>query len=361
MWVGLYARHVGHKDPTHNCRRELCRSHAVSPAVNSAKPWLIALLCLAGIGVAWREWNHQNEIAALRAAAIPRDERADFQKRVWELEKTNRELKRQLAAKGLAPAPGSRPQQGEGETVPRRGPDSAFAMIGNLAGNPEVRALVNLQQRGAIDSRYAALFRKLNLPPDQLEKLRTLLAERTATVQDIFAVAHEQGVNLANDPAAMGKLLLSTQDDINASLRTFLGDTGFTQLRAYEQTLSQRTVVDDLQQRLSYTAAPLTPAQADQLIDILATNPVPRATPATRKASAPPFGNSVTALFETLNFTAVATITPATITPAAVAQSQSVLSAPQVAALQQMQQQHQAQQQLRQMVTNPLGGAGGKK
>jgi hypothetical protein len=330
--------------------------------VNSAKNWLLTGLALTTLGGAWIAWRQQAELAALRSAAMPRDERAEFQKRVWELEKTNRELKEQLAARreaaaeGLSLAPGSRPQKDDGNSAPRRAPENAFAAVGKLMNDPEVSALLNVQQRGAIDSRYAALFRKLNLPPEQLEKLKNLLVERTASLKDTVTVAQEQGINLAENPVAAGKLVGDIVNEINSSLRTMLGDADFAQLRSYERTLPQRSVVEDLQQRLSYTATPLTVSQADQLIDILAANPAARTAASNRPPAPAPYASTNTALAESqaLRLIASQTIAPSTITPAAVAQSQSVLSAPQLAALQQMQQQQQAQQQLRRLVNDTL-------
>ena len=51
---------------------------------------------------------------------------------------------------------------------------------------------------------------------------------------------------------------------MNNNLKAVLGDAGFNQMQNYEQTMPQRNVVNQLQQRLSYTDTPLSQAQADQ-------------------------------------------------------------------------------------------------
>ena len=66
--------------------------------VKSPKTILILLLAGTTIGGAVLAWRQYAELVELRAAAMNRDERADLQKRVWDLEKLNRELQARLEA-----------------------------------------------------------------------------------------------------------------------------------------------------------------------------------------------------------------------------------------------------------------------
>ena len=66
--------------------------------VKSSKTYVILLLAATTVGGAMLAWRQYGELVELRASAMNRDERADLQKRVWELEKLNRELQDQLAA-----------------------------------------------------------------------------------------------------------------------------------------------------------------------------------------------------------------------------------------------------------------------
>ena len=63
-----------------------------------SKTYLILLLAGTTVGGAVLAWRQYGELVELRAAAMNRDERADMQKRVWDLEKANRELQDRLAA-----------------------------------------------------------------------------------------------------------------------------------------------------------------------------------------------------------------------------------------------------------------------
>jgi len=325
------------------------------------------MLVATSIGSFWWAWRLKSEVDELRTAAMKKTERADLQKRVWDLEKSNRELRDQLAGGGGAgPAAGARgtARDSAGTTAVRgAGPDprrevAQMIAMRELVAKPEVQALISREQRSNVDIRYAALFKALNLPPDQTEKLKALLVERLATAQDVFTAAFDQGVNPRENADDLRKLMTEAQNDINRSIRSAIGDQGFAQLSSYEQTLPQRAVVTELQVRLSGTDAPLTTAQAEQLVQILAANSAP--TPATADRPAPPPGPP-----RGPDFGAIlgggpgapgAAAPPVSITPAAVAQAQTVLSPVQVGALQQLQQQQQSQQQLRQMFNEAVSG-----
>src|SRR5688572_23369908 len=187
-----------------------------------------------------------------------RDERADLQKRVWDLEKANRELQDRLAAQrdpgdldgllaaataGETPATG-KDRGGRGDrSGDSRGRGSSGLQQANavreLMNKPEVQAMVSLQHKAAIESRYAPLFKNLNLPGDQIEKLKTLLADRSTTMQDVMIAAREQGLNPRDNPEAFRKVVADAQNQINDGIKSVIGEQGFAQLSNYEQTIPQ--------------------------------------------------------------------------------------------------------------------------
>jgi hypothetical protein len=375
--------------------------------VKATKSFVILILGATTVGGAALAWRQYAELVELRAATMSRDERADMQKRLWDLEKLNRELQDQLAAQRLGGAMdnllaeveeersgersrGERGRGGRGDPRGGRGEGVAqqFSAIRELVNKPEVQAMISLQQKAAIEARYAALFKNLNLQPEQVDKLKSLLAERLTTMQDVMTAAHEQGINPRENPDSFRKLLTDAQNEINNGIKSVIGDSGFAQLQTYEQTLPQRNLVNDLQQRLSYTGMPLTASQAEQLVQILAANTPQRPTVTSTtggQPSGPPtagfsgrggpgsFGGpggswggrggddmgrmigSVLGGGPPGGFDGGGRGgSSVTVTPAAVSQAQTILAPPQLAALQQIQQQQQTQQQLRQLVTETL-------
>ncbi len=385
--------------------------------MKSPSTYLIAVLTLTTIGGSILAWQQYGELVELRAAAMNKDERADLQKRAWDLERLNKQLRDQLAAQRpsgedgtIAAGEGGRDRRDpNSKSGGRGGPGGGNAplqqaeALRDLLARPEVQALMSSQQKDAVQARYAALFKSLNLAPEQAEKLKTILADRQTTMQDVMSAAREQGIDPRTDRNAVQQLMEVARNDINSSIKSVIGESGFNQLETYEKTIPQRNIVNQLQQRLSYTDTPLTSIQADQLVQILAANtpaPTPRRpADATGAATQPAAERVVVRLgFDGAgsgqNLTAgrmpdlgalgaviggvfaggglpggagggMLTLgggdptrgggnATVPITATAVNQSQAVLAAPQVAALQQLQQQQQNQQQLAKIVAETL-------
>jgi hypothetical protein len=202
---------------------------------------------------------------------------------------------------------------------------------------PEVQRLMAMQQRASLDGHYASLFKGLALSPDQLDKFKDLLVEKRTSMLDVMAAAREQGINPRSDPEAFSKLVAHAQAEIDSNIRATIGDSGFSQYQNYEKTMPQRAVVDQLEQRLSYSSTPLTPQQSEQMVSILA-------------STAPARNNATNTLRAAFGNGAVITTAfggnSSRITDAAVNQSLGVLAGPQLDALKQLQQEQQAQAEL---------------
>jgi hypothetical protein len=335
--------------------------------VPSAKTYLILLLALTTIGGVVVGWRQYTELVELRAAAMNSNERAEMQKKIWDLQKTNRELQDQLAALRAEHPDGDEtaaaedrsrggPPEAQRPGPPNgRVPSAQQVAMRELMAKPEVQAMITSEQKALLDYRYGALFRTLNLPPDQLEKLKTLLIDRQNVVQDVVAAARDQGIDPRQDRDAFNKMISDARNSVNDTIKSVIGDAGYNQLTTYDQTIPQRNLVSVLQQRLSYSE-PLTPSQADQLVQVLAANPAPSTSDGQRR-----FINGaefVGRFAAGPSINAVVGPGAVTITPGAVNQAQGVLTPTQLAALQQLQQQQQTANQLEQMRRDALQKAG---
>ena len=326
--------------------------------MRSVKNYLLLVLGLLVAGLGVITWRQHLELTALRGALLTNGERADWQSRVWAAQKRAQRLESELAAARAAPAPAA-------DTAgPAGGPPSRAAMgrmmngFASMMDRPDAARLMALQQKAQIDARYAALFKKLGLPADKLAQFKSLLGDWLSAPVDVLAAGSQQGINPIQDPQAFRQLVQATQAQIDDKIKTLLDPTSYAEYQNYVQTEPQRAVVSQLQQSLSYTDTPLTPAQADQLTQILAqTSP--------SRGPAMGAGTAVAYVAKSGPGGQVAAISvgspPAgggplmidggsTVTDAAVNQAQAVLSAPQLQAMQQIQQQQQAAAQLRQQM-----------
>lgn len=209
-------------------------------------------------------------------------------------------------------------------------PGSEFAA---MMESPEMQQLMNLRARGTLDGRYAALFKQLGLPPEQLQRFQQLLLDKQSTARDVMAAMRSQGLAPGRDSGEqMRTLVQNALAEIDAQIRTEIGDSAFAQYQSYEQTQPQRALLDRVQQRLSYTSQPLTEQQAAGLLQLLA-------------ASSPQTAPTVSGRFGP---TGTGGSNQVPITDQTLAQARGILSSSQLAALEELQREQQAQAQLMQ-------------
>jgi hypothetical protein len=301
-------------------------------------------------------YSQYRELILLRAQVAANDS-SGLSKKLADAQKTIRSLEDRLAAlrgrgmrEGADAAGGDNPDNNAGANG--RGRGGRWGGFAALGSNPEFQKLLAIQAKGRIAQTYGALFKSLNLSPDQLAQFQQLLADKQQAMMDVLQAAREQGINPRTDPDGFKTLMSQAVAQTDQSIQQAIGDGAFQQYQQYQQTLPERNVVNSLQQQLSYTQTPLTDDQANALISLLQQNQPQRAgngTSGTGDGAGGP-GPGIMALINGGG--------NARVTDDAIAQAQGVLSAPQVAVLQQVQQQQQAQQQMQQLMRAANQGNG---
>lgn len=307
---------------------------------------LLAFVLIAATTVFYAIQQQKSLKSAREAAAALEKERNELRKKLWDLEKRRGELEAQMKSRRGGPDGEQLPPDMAGLDVGGRmggpgGEGGPFGRLMAMMDNPEVQRLMAMQQRGALDSRYAALFKSLNLTPAQLEQFKNLLVEKRTSLADVMAAARSQGLNGRENRDEIRALVQNAQSEIDASIRSAIGEAAYAQYQSFEQTQPERNVASQLQQRLSYSDSPLTDSQVEQLVQLLSTTTdrnVPTASSVRAAGSRIGFGGNSGAL-----------ITDQTIT-----QATTVLSASQAQALQQLQQEQQAQAQLAKLMREQL-------
>lgn len=319
---------------------------------------VVVLLLLGAVGLGWAQ---RTELLRLRdSQAAWAKERDELRRKLWDLQRDRNGSARGPAAtaageanasEASAPGPGTVPGPETGGRERRERPEGG--RMNALMDSPEVQQLMFMQQKSGLDGRYAALFRQLRLSPAELEKFKSLLVEKQTAVMDVFAAARSQGLGGREGRDEIRQLMQGTQAEIDAQIKSLLGEPAFAQFQDYERTQPQRAVVGQLEQRLSYSDAPLSPAQSDELTRIIARNsPADPAEVRGVRNFAQAFVGTGSVAGQ---FIAAGGGRGSMITDAVVAQAQNVLSPPQVAALQEMQREQQAVADLQQQLRRNLG------
>lgn len=314
----------------------------------------LVVLTVGAVGFGAAQYFDARKLRA-DVAALDR-ERAELRKKLWDMERRSRAPAAVPATATAATTDSEEKPAGADAEEGRRAFRGNFAERAGRAmavmDTPEMQRLMSLQQKGALDGRYAALFRKLNLNPQQLEQLKNLLVEKQTAPMDVMAAAREQGIDPFQNGAEFRQLIQNAQDDIDNNIRANLGENVYNQYKDYENTFGQRSLVTQLQDRLSYSNTPLSSQQAEQLIGILAAS-----SPSTASRNAVflggPGGMGGAVRFFGANGTPV--------TDDAIASASTILTADQISALREIQSEQQAQTQIgNQMRATWGGGSGGR-
>ncbi len=208
--------------------------------------------------------------------------------------------------------------------------------LARLMENPEFVQALGQQRQAMLDARFAALFRQLNLSGDELAAFKRLLVEKENVLLDVVTV-NEAAVGGPLSAETVRQSVRQAQAQIDRSIQSSLGPERYGLYQEFERTLAQRATVAQLEQRLSYTGTPLSPAQAESMVRILSAN-----APVAAAESTPVI--SILVREGVPEAVPVLPTTAATgrVTDDVIAQAQTVLAPVQVAALREIQSEQVA-------------------
>lgn len=135
--------------------------------------------------------------------------------------------------------------------------------------DPEMRADMIERQMNRIDSQYAGFFKTLDLSPDEMDTLRTLMAERSIVGREArmrgFPGATDEDREKASEARDMQRGILKEQ------VEELLGEETTAALKDYSESLPYRQEVEALASSLSFTETPLNAEQNELLVQSLQT------------------------------------------------------------------------------------------
>jgi hypothetical protein len=309
--------------------------------VSRVKDIAIVCLALSSGTLAFFAWRQRGEIQRLSPLALQPAAAPVSGVTIHSATKRSLAVPSRRAEPAMSVAPRARSENEDGaarpmlEARPAARPRRGDALA-RLMDNPEFVQALGLQRHAMLDTRFAGLFRQLNLGADELATFKNLLAEKENVVLDVVTVS-ETSAEGPLAPEVLRASVRAAQAQVEQAIHSSLGSERYAIYRDYERTLAQRATIAQLEQRLSYTAAPLTPPQADALVRILVATALPA-----RAESTPALSVVVRAGVPEAVPVLPTSAATGRVTEEVIAQAQTVLSPAQINALREIQAQQQA-------------------
>ncbi|MBE2214258.1 MAG: hypothetical protein IAE82_10340 [Opitutaceae bacterium] len=235
----------------------------MKPRTGFALTLSIVLLAAAAVG-----WNHRR---LAKRTAPPPAARSDFRDADDAARALNR-ARLQLAGAELARDEQRRMLERErgaptSSTPPLHLPGEMDALQ-RMLHDPELNLLQLAAGRAARTVQYGTLVRQLGLSPEQTLELDRILAAKEMREMDVYASGRAQG--LATTDPALAALNREIEADTEKALRPLLGDEGYALFQEHDRTAMLRLTVSSLAGAATVAGAPLSPAQSEALVQILA-------------------------------------------------------------------------------------------
>jgi hypothetical protein len=233
--------------------------------MKSTLTWFLALTTLTLAVVCVMQTRkfagQQTELASLRAQLEEKAQQIEMlqaaQKRSdqqrHELMSQANELAAQLQARQsaesnvIALATTNRPPGSETEKA-NEAKGGLGKMLSKMMQDPDTRKIIREQQRMMMDQMYAPLIKKLGLTPDEAAQFKDLLADNAMKAAD-SASSLFGGPGSSNQTQAFSALT-DSQKSFDEQVKAFLGDDGYAQYKDYQQTVSERTLLNQFKQQL---------------------------------------------------------------------------------------------------------------
>ena len=268
----------------------LAGSAAAAGLFMSTTTIVVGVFALVAGGAALHQMNqHQQaraELAALgqahetlRAQVQAAGERAE--KSAQQVSALQRELESARVFKATTKSPvtaAAKPVAGGAGslTLSANAGGGALTFVAGPTDPVEARRQARAREAVTADASYTALYRKLGWTPEQQEQFRELMFARKEATERLFGAAVRAAVekNPQLDRAGKFEIFEAVQAqnmrDEQAEVHRVFGPAAGQAMEHYQATLPMRQAAGQLATALFYTEAPLAPAQAEALIEIMA-------------------------------------------------------------------------------------------
>lgn len=141
--------------------------------------------------------------------------------------------------------------------------------IAEMLDNPTVNEMVKASQRGALNTLYADLIRYLNLNEEESEIFMDLLMNRQMAQTQVGLKMMSSGIT-EEESAALAQELERSQVLFEEQMRDFLNnDDDYAEYEYYEKTMTERSVLSQMDEALAGTGAELSDQVYRDLVGVM--------------------------------------------------------------------------------------------
>lgn len=138
--------------------------------------------------------------------------------------------------------------------------------LSKMMNDPDTRKYIRDQQRQMMDSLYEPLIKRLGLTSEQATAFKDFLADNQMR-------GAEKATSLFGDSATNRAEVMATlaaeRKEADEQIKAFLGDAGYAQYQEYQQTLGERTQLNQFRMQNAGSQDPITDQQAEQLLELI--------------------------------------------------------------------------------------------
>lgn len=150
----------------------------------------------------------------------------------------------------------------EGDELGMFGGKGMMKKLGEMMKDPAMKEMMRTQQKQAMNMMYGPMFKEMNLPQEQKEKLTELLLDQQMTMLEIG----QKVLNEGEPNLALGEAAQKSQAESEELIKGLLGDEKFAEFNEYKKTMGERMILEQFKQQLDGTAGALKDDQFKQLL-----------------------------------------------------------------------------------------------
>jgi hypothetical protein len=246
---------------------------------------IILAVGLAALGALYYNHSRQNaqkeaQLAAIQAEAEAKAQqlaeaeaaraRADHQQEqlLRLTEQMGAELKAQQAARTNTMGGAEAEAASRADTATGADKKGGFGqMLASMMNDPDVKKMIQEQQRAMIEPLYGPLIKKMNLSPEEADAFKKLLSDHMMKSAEQATSLFAGGSSTNRQELVAG--LTAQQKAFDEEVKAMLGETRYEQYKDYQQTMGERAQLNVFRQQNAMSGTPLTDGQTEQLLALM--------------------------------------------------------------------------------------------